>query len=172
MTEAEALDLALPILRRAGLDPAALRVLSRRRLALSEVLFVHLGLDADGNARYLIGDPADPTPYTSKRANAANLFALHTLVATGTFRAADLSDAVEPVEAVRKRLARALDDLHAVHRGLVTAIGPLDSADGCFHYLRRPGQPRIVTARPDDGGNAAVCRGEAPEPAIVEPSLT
>lgn len=170
MTEAEALDLALPILRRADLDPVALRVLSNRRLALSEILFAHCGIDAAGNARYLIGDPADPVPYTSKRANAENLLALHTLVATGTLKAAEWSDAADPVEAVRKRLARVLDDLYAVHKGLVAAIGPLDSVDGHFRHHHRPGQPRIVTARPKNGGNAAVRGEEKPEPSIVASS--
>jgi hypothetical protein len=150
MNEAEALDLALPILRRAGLAAAALDALNRRRLDLAEVLFLHTGPDEDGRVSYRIGDPHNPAAFRPKACTANAVRALHVLVSEGTLRAADWApEAKDPVETMRKRIGRVLDDLYAVHRPLVDAIGPLDSADGFFVFHHRPGRPRITTTQAD-----------------------
>ena len=145
MTEAEALDLALPLLRRAGLASPALDVLTRRRLDLTDLVFIRQARDANGVASYLVGDPKHPASVTPK--SPAGMLMLYTLVDAGMIRAAEFEEeAKQPVDVCRNKIERALFELRLYCEDMYRALYPLDRArDGCFYYAQRPGAPRIIT---------------------------
>lgn len=146
MTEAEALDRALPVLDRAGLGPDVLAALRARRRSLSEILFTHAGMNESGLAEYLVGDPAAPIRFVPR--SPSNFLLLHTLVATGSIRAAEWDDTRQPVDTIGKKLDRALRELQPVCPELYRSIYPLDRAvDGCFNFARQHGAPLIIASR-------------------------